>query len=98
MQQSSFLRSLQSPKPTQAAGKLPRYNGETHLLDMGQAISALGLGTFQDPDEQENSVHAAMKSGNRHIDTAHNYGLHWITEIDTSAAGPKATSKRPDMV
>ncbi|PLB52479.1 Aldo/keto reductase [Aspergillus steynii IBT 23096] len=53
---------------------LPNYNGKTHLLNTGSVIPAIGLGTFQDPDEQELSVYTALKAGYRHIDTAHNYG------------------------
>lgn len=56
---------------TKAAGVLPRYGGKTHILNTGQTIPALGLGTFQDPDEQEDSVYTALKCGYRHIDTAH---------------------------
>ncbi|KAI0545926.1 Aldo/keto reductase [Xylaria curta] len=44
------------------------------ILNTGHCMPALGLGTFQDPDEQEHSVYTALKCGYRHIDTAHNYG------------------------
>ncbi|KAI1260615.1 Aldo/keto reductase [Xylariaceae sp. FL1019] len=54
--------------------KLSSYNGKTLELNTGQRMPALGLGTFQDPDEQEESVFTALKCGYRHIDTAHNYG------------------------
>ncbi|KAF4458296.1 aldehyde reductase [Fusarium albosuccineum] len=57
-----------------ATNVLPEYKGKTVLLNTGQTIPALGLGTFQDPDEQEQSVFTALKCGYRHIDTAHNYG------------------------
>ncbi|OAA54595.1 Aldo/keto reductase [Niveomyces insectorum RCEF 264] len=53
---------------------LQLYKGKTHTLNTGQIIPAIGLGTFQDPDEQEQSVYIALKNGYRHIDTAHNYG------------------------
>ncbi|KAF3072869.1 hypothetical protein CFAM422_005134, partial [Trichoderma lentiforme] len=33
------------------------------------------LGTFQDSDEQEDSVYIVLKCGYRHIDTAYNYGI-----------------------
>jgi diketogulonate reductase-like aldo/keto reductase len=37
-------------------------------------MPALGFGTWQDKDSQENAVATALKSGYRHIDTAHIYG------------------------
>lgn len=46
-------------------------NGKTILLNTGQRMPAVGLGTFQDPDEQEHSVYTALTCGYRHIDTAH---------------------------
>ncbi|KAM5344076.1 hypothetical protein ACJ41O_012613 [Fusarium nematophilum] len=53
---------------------LPLYDGKTVLLNTGQRMPAVGLGTFQDPAEQEDSVYTALKCGYRHIDTARNYG------------------------
>lgn len=50
---------------------LDGYKGKTHTLNTGAVIPAIGLGTFQDPDEQEMSVYTALKWGCRHIDTAH---------------------------
>lgn len=50
---------------------LDLYQGKTITLNTGQKIPQIGLGTFQDPDEQEMSVYTALKSGYRHIDTAH---------------------------
>jgi diketogulonate reductase-like aldo/keto reductase len=50
---------------------LSKYKGKTHRLNTGQIIPAVGLGTFQDPDEQEGSVFTALQCGFRHIDTAH---------------------------
>ncbi|VUC26797.1 unnamed protein product [Clonostachys rosea] len=50
------------------------YKGKTVTLNTGQILPAIGLGTFQDPDEQEMSVYTALMNGYRHIDTAHNYG------------------------
>jgi alcohol dehydrogenase (NADP+) len=40
-------------------------------LNTGAQIPALGFGTWQDPDAQENAVAEALKAGYRHIDTAH---------------------------
>ncbi|RDL40151.1 Uncharacterized protein BP5553_00130 [Venustampulla echinocandica] len=43
-------------------------------LNTGAAIPALGFGTWQDQEAQENAVFEALKAGYRHIDTAHIYG------------------------
>ena len=48
-----------------------KVQGMIHRLNTGQVIPAVGLGTFQDPDEQEASVLTALHCGFRHIDTAH---------------------------
>lgn len=50
---------------------LEKYPRKKVLLNNGAAIPSIGLGTFQDPDEQEDSVYTALKVGYRHIDTAH---------------------------
>lgn len=50
---------------------LGRYPRRTVTLNTGQVVPSIGLGTFQDPDEQEMSVYTALKCGYRHIDTAH---------------------------
>lgn len=42
-------------------------------LNTGAQIPALGFGTWQDVDAQENAVAEALKAGYRHIDTAHVY-------------------------
>lgn len=46
----------------------------THKLNTGASIPAVGFGTWQDKDAQEDAVTTALKSGYRHIDTAHIYG------------------------
>ena len=56
---------------TRAESGLRKYMGMIHRLNTGQIIPAVGLGTFQDPDEQEASVFTALQCGFRHIDTAH---------------------------
>lgn len=43
-------------------------------LNTGAKIPALGFGTWQDADEQEDAVYEALKAGYRHIDTARIYG------------------------
>lgn len=43
-------------------------------LNTGANIPAIGFGTWQDKDAQEDAVLAALKAGYRHIDTARVYG------------------------
>jgi alcohol dehydrogenase (NADP+) len=50
------------------------YTGLTGKLNTGAEIPLLGFGTWQDKDEQEAAVLAALKAGYRHIDTAWIYG------------------------
>jgi diketogulonate reductase-like aldo/keto reductase len=47
----------------------------THFkLNTDASIPALGFGTWQDKDAQEDAVAIALKAGYRHIDTARVYG------------------------
>lgn len=39
-------------------------------LNTGASIPAIGFGTWQDKDDQENAVTEALKAGYLHIDTA----------------------------
>ena len=39
-------------------------------LNPGAEIPAIGFGTWQDKDAQEDAVYEALKAGYRHIDTA----------------------------
>lgn len=39
-------------------------------LNTGAAIPAIGFGTWQDADAQEEAVVTALKAGYKHIDTA----------------------------
>jgi alcohol dehydrogenase (NADP+) len=41
-----------------------------YKLNTGAEIPALGFGTWQDEDVQEDAVAEAIKAGYRHIDTA----------------------------
>jgi len=50
------------------------YQGSKGKLNTGAEIPLLGFGTWQDKDEQEPAVLAALKAGYRHIDTARIYG------------------------
>ncbi|KAL2043466.1 hypothetical protein N7G274_003773 [Stereocaulon virgatum] len=54
-------------------------------LNTGAEIPAIGFGTWQDRDAQEDAVTEALKAGYRHIDTARIYG--------TEAAVGKAIKK-----
>lgn len=44
-------------------------------LNTGASIPAIGFGTFQDPDAQEDAVSRALKTGLRLIDTARVYDV-----------------------
>ena len=67
-----FLRStmLKIHFPSEFRKRGLSYNGKTHTLNTGALIPAIGFGTFQDKDQQENAVLQALKTGYRHIDTA----------------------------
>lgn len=47
----------------------------THTLNTGAKIPAIGFGTFQDPDAQEDAVCRALQQGLRLIDTARVYNV-----------------------
>lgn len=47
----------------------------TYTLNTGAKIPAVGFGTFQDPDAQEEAVCTALKTGYRLIDTARIYHI-----------------------
>jgi alcohol dehydrogenase (NADP+) len=63
-----------SPLRSQYVRYLTSYSGTRHELNTGQSIPALGFGTWQDKDAQEDAVHDALLAGYRHIDTARIYG------------------------
>ncbi|KAL1866362.1 hypothetical protein Daus18300_006826 [Diaporthe australafricana] len=48
---------------------------KTFQLNTGASIPAIGFGTFQDPDAQEDAVSRALKAGLRLIDTARVYDV-----------------------
>ena len=50
------------------------YAGTKQKLNTGAEIPAMGFGTWQDKDAQEDAVYEALKAGYRHIDTARVYG------------------------
>ena len=47
-----------------------RNMATAHKLNTGATIPAVGFGTWQDKDDQEKAVTAALQAGYRHIDTA----------------------------
>jgi diketogulonate reductase-like aldo/keto reductase len=75
--------------PTQGVQQIQRYvffrlnfqtrNASTratrHTLNTGAKIPALGFGTFQDNNAQEDAVSTCLKAGFRLIDTAQVYGV-----------------------
>ncbi|BCS23921.1 aldo/keto reductase [Aspergillus puulaauensis] len=65
----------------------------TFKLNTGATIPALGFGTWQDADAQENAVAEALKAGYRHIDTARVYG----TEKAVGAAIRKSGIPRKEI-
>ena len=71
--QSAFARL------SQVSNQLTRQLGTMAIpttkfkLNTGAEIPAIGFGTWQDKDAQENAVAEALKAGYRHIDTARMY-------------------------
>jgi len=59
----------------------------THKLNTGQSIPAIGFGTWQDADAQEDAVTSALKSGYRHIDTARIYGTESAVGVALKKSG-----------
>jgi hypothetical protein len=53
-------------------------------LNTGAEIPAIGFGTWQDKDSQEDAVYEALKAGYRHIDTARVYALPSIEALSMS--------------
>ncbi|MCJ1407623.1 hypothetical protein MMC19_001694 [Ptychographa xylographoides] len=62
-------------------------------LNTGAEIPAIGFGTWQDKDAQEDAVSEALKAGYRHIDTARIYG----TEPAVGAAIKKSGIPRDQI-
>lgn len=64
-------KSLSVASQTRA---LANYSRTQLKLNTGQDIPAIGFGTWQDKDAQEEAVYEALRAGFRHIDTARVYG------------------------
>jgi alcohol dehydrogenase (NADP+) len=71
-----------------------RMASGTHFnLNTGAQIPAIGFGTWQDKDAQEDAVAIALKVGYKHIDTARVYG----TEPAVARGIEKSGVKREDI-
>jgi alcohol dehydrogenase (NADP+) len=78
-----LLRVSQSLQGVQRYGKLQLKSrtrslttrATTHTLNTGAKIPALGFGTFQDANAQEDAVSTCLKAGFRLIDTAQVYNV-----------------------
>lgn len=68
------FRAIPPISRTAIARTLTSYARVQHKLNNGEYIPALGFGTWQDKDAQEDAVLEALKAGFRHIDTARIYG------------------------
>lgn len=68
---TSVLRSFLKP----CAVRTITTRATSYTLNTGAKIPALGFGTFQDPDSQEETVSRALQKGMRLIDTARVYNV-----------------------
>lgn len=68
-------------------------NATILTLNNGVKVPALGFGTWQDKEAQEDAVYEAIKAGYRHIDTARVYG----TEPGVAAGVKKAGVPRSEL-
>lgn len=68
-------QSAQAPQFYQAAARTITTRTTRYTLNTGAKIPALGFGTFQDVNAQEDGVALALKKGFRLIDTARVYGV-----------------------
>lgn len=66
------LARIQAGKPFSTSAQ---RSTKTFRLNTGAQIPAIGLGTFQDPDAQEDTVCRALQRGLRLIDTARVYDV-----------------------
>lgn len=61
--------------PTPTSSRALNTRAISYTLNTGAKIPALGFGTFQDPDSQEDTVSLALQKGMRLIDTARVYNV-----------------------
>lgn len=71
-QASSRLSQVSRLIPTHQIRTMA-YANTRFKLNTGTEIPAIGFGTWQDKDAQEDAVYVALKVGYRHIDTARVY-------------------------
>ena len=86
-----FQRYGQSQVPSHARKMTTRAT--RHTLNNGAKIPALGFGTFQDPDAQEDAVSRCLKAGFHLIDTAQVYGV----EVEVGRGMKKSGVPREDI-
>ena len=72
MQASSRLSHISRQLSTTQIRSMA-YANTKFKLNTGAEIPAIGFGTWQDKDAQEDAVYEALKAGYRHIDTARVY-------------------------
>lgn len=68
---SQLSTHLQTQFSSQA--RTMSYGKTNFKLNTGAEIPAIGFGTWQDKNAQEDAVYEALKAGYRHIDTARMY-------------------------
>lgn len=69
------LLSAQTARYRQLCIRTVATRATRHTLNTGAKIPALGFGTFQDPESQEDTVCQALQKGMRLIDTARVYNV-----------------------
>ena len=69
LQATSRLSQISRHIPTTQIRNMA-YANTKFKLNTGAEIPAIGFGTWQDKDAQEDAVYEALKAGYRHIDTA----------------------------
>lgn len=69
MQATSRLFQVSKQFPTTQIRNMA-YANTKFKLNTGAEIPAIGFGTWQDKEAQEDAVYEALKAGYRHIDTA----------------------------
>src|SRR5271170_4098590 len=75
--QASSRLSQVSRQFTTTQVRTMTYANTKFKLNTGAEIPAVGFGTWQDKDAQEDAVYEALKAGYRHIDTARVYAASY---------------------
>ncbi|PYI06985.1 Aldo/keto reductase [Aspergillus sclerotiicarbonarius CBS 121057] len=84
---SSLTRASLLRKPLLTLRRTLTTRPTTYTLNTGAKIPALGFGTFQDPDSQEETVSQALKKGMRLIDTARVYDVEQQVGLGIKKSG-----------